>query len=145
MDSLALPKLCGAHVIALWSWELTRLDAHRKTCTRPRRCGGGNHAFPLKDDADHKISGYTTFDLMGSQETGFGTFSAGKEYSTVWGQRAAHVLLATIRTGIPVRLSGPRSDLQPDVVDGVLTHCVARQRRQISCHRLRGMRRWVNY
>ena len=84
-----MPKLCGAHVIALWSWELTRLDAHRKTCARPRRCGGGNHAFTLKDDADHKISGYTTFDLMGSQETGFGTFSAGKEYSTVWGQRAA--------------------------------------------------------
>ena len=55
----------------------------------------GNHAFTLKDDADHTISGYTTFDLMGSQETGFGTFSAGiqnlldKEYSTVWGQRAA--------------------------------------------------------
>ena len=55
----------------------------------------GNHAFTLKDDSDHKISGYTTFDLMGSQETAFGTFSAGiqnlldKEYSTVWGQRAA--------------------------------------------------------
>ena len=55
----------------------------------------GNHAFTLKDDSDHKISGYTTFDLMGSQETEFGTFSAGiqnlldKEYSTVWGQRAA--------------------------------------------------------
>ena len=55
----------------------------------------GNHAFTLKDDSDHKISGYTTFDLMGSQETEFGTFSTGiqnlldKEYSTVWGQRAA--------------------------------------------------------
>jgi len=55
----------------------------------------GNHAFTLKDDADHEISGYTTFDMMGSQETEFGTFSAGiqnllnKEYSTVWGQRAA--------------------------------------------------------
>ena len=55
----------------------------------------GNHAFTLKDDSDHTISGYTTFDLMGSQETEFGTFSAGiqnlldKEYSTVWGQRAA--------------------------------------------------------
>lgn len=53
-----------------------------------------NHAFTLEDDADHKISGYTTFDLLGSQETGFGTFSAGiqnlldKQYSTVWGQRA---------------------------------------------------------
>ncbi|MET3051978.1 TonB-dependent receptor [Pseudomonas alkylphenolica] len=53
-----------------------------------------NHAFTLKDDADHEIKGYTTFDLLGSQETGFGTFSAGiqnlldKEYSTVWGQRA---------------------------------------------------------
>jgi iron complex outermembrane receptor protein len=53
-----------------------------------------NRAFSLKDDADHKISGYTTFDLLGSQETGFGTFSAGiqnlldKQYSTVWGQRA---------------------------------------------------------
>ena len=53
-----------------------------------------NHAFTLKDDADHEISGYTTFDLLGSQDTGFGTFSAGiqnlldKQYSTVWGQRA---------------------------------------------------------
>ncbi|TDF86398.1 TonB-dependent siderophore receptor [Pseudomonas sp. H9] len=53
-----------------------------------------NHAFTLEDDADHKINGYTTFDLLGSQNTGFGTFSAGiqnlldKQYSTVWGQRA---------------------------------------------------------
>jgi len=53
-----------------------------------------NHAFSLKDDADHEIDGYTTFDLLGSQDTGFGTFSAGiqnlldKQYSTVWGQRA---------------------------------------------------------
>ncbi|MNQ76034.1 Ferric aerobactin receptor precursor [compost metagenome] len=53
-----------------------------------------NHAFTLEDDADHKISGYTTFDLLGSRDTDFGTFSAGiqnlldKEYSTVWGQRA---------------------------------------------------------
>ncbi|UPL04394.1 Cloacin receptor [Pseudomonas sp. IsoF] len=36
-----------------------------------------NHAFSLKDDADHEIDGYTTFDLLGSQDTGFGTFSAG--------------------------------------------------------------------
>lgn len=54
----------------------------------------GNHAFTLKDDADHTINGYTTFDLLGSHDTGFGTFSAGiqnlldKQYSTVWGQRA---------------------------------------------------------
>ena len=54
----------------------------------------GNRAFTLKDDADHKISGYTTFDLLGSRDTGFGTFSGGiqnlldKQYSTVWGQRA---------------------------------------------------------
>lgn len=54
----------------------------------------GNHAFTLEDDADHEISGYTTFDLLGSRDTDFGTFSAGiqnlldKEYSTVWGQRA---------------------------------------------------------
>lgn len=53
-----------------------------------------NKAFSLKDDADHTIDGYTTLDLLGSQETGFGTFSAGiqnlldKQYSTVWGQRA---------------------------------------------------------
>lgn len=53
-----------------------------------------NHAFSLKDDADHEIGGYTTFDLLASQDTGFGTFSAGiqnlldKQYSTVWGQRA---------------------------------------------------------
>jgi len=53
-----------------------------------------NHALSLKDDADHEIDGYTTFDLLGSQDTGFGTFSAGiqnlldKQYSTVWGQRA---------------------------------------------------------
>ncbi|WP_085712760.1 MULTISPECIES: TonB-dependent receptor [unclassified Pseudomonas] len=54
----------------------------------------GNHAFTLKDDADHKINGYTTFDLLGSRDTEFGTFSGGiqnlldKQYSTVWGQRA---------------------------------------------------------
>ncbi|WP_153786863.1 TonB-dependent receptor [Pseudomonas sp. EMN2] len=53
-----------------------------------------NHAITLKDDAHHQIDGYTTFDLLGSQATGFGTFSAGiqnlfdKQYSTVWGQRA---------------------------------------------------------
>ena len=53
-----------------------------------------NHAFTLKDDQDQQIDGYTTFDLLGSQDTGFGTFSAGiqnlfdKQYSTVWGQRA---------------------------------------------------------
>ncbi|WP_431188620.1 MULTISPECIES: TonB-dependent receptor [Pseudomonas] len=53
-----------------------------------------NHAFTLKDDAQHQIDGYTTFDLLGSQQTSFGTFSAGiqnlfdKQYSTVWGQRA---------------------------------------------------------
>ncbi len=55
----------------------------------------GNHAFDLEDDADHKIDGFTTFDLLGERRTGFGTFSAGiqnlldKQYSTVWGQRAA--------------------------------------------------------
>ncbi|VVN08419.1 TonB-dependent siderophore receptor [Pseudomonas fluorescens] len=54
----------------------------------------GNHAFTLEDDADYKISGYTTFDLLGSRDTEFGTFSGGiqnlldKQYSTVWGQRA---------------------------------------------------------
>lgn len=54
-----------------------------------------NRAFSLKDDAGHTVDGYTTFDLLGSQDTGFGTFSAGiqnlldKQYSTVWGQRAA--------------------------------------------------------
>jgi iron complex outermembrane receptor protein len=54
----------------------------------------GNHAFTLKDDADHTIDGYTTFDLLGSHDTAFGTFSGGiqnlldKQYSTVWGQRA---------------------------------------------------------
>ncbi|WP_313713900.1 TonB-dependent receptor [Pseudomonas sp.] len=53
-----------------------------------------NHAFSLKDDAEHEIDGYTTFDLLGSQDTAFGIFSAGiqnlldKQYSTVWGQRA---------------------------------------------------------
>jgi hypothetical protein len=53
----------------------------------------GNHAFTLEDDADHKISGYTTFDLLGSRDTEFGTFSGGiqnlldKQYSTVWGHR----------------------------------------------------------
>lgn len=53
-----------------------------------------NHAFTLKDDQGQQVDGYTTFDLLGSQDTGFGTFSAGiqnlfdKQYSTVWGQRA---------------------------------------------------------
>lgn len=55
----------------------------------------GNHAFSLEDDADHRITGYTTFDLMGTQDIGFGSLSLGvqnlldKQYSTVWGQRAA--------------------------------------------------------
>lgn len=66
----------------------------------------GNHAFTLKDDAvkvidathsvdaPNTIDGYTTFDLLGSHDTDFGTFSGGiqnlldKQYSTVWGQRA---------------------------------------------------------
>ncbi|SHF55435.1 iron complex outermembrane recepter protein [Modicisalibacter ilicicola DSM 19980] len=54
-----------------------------------------NHAFDLEDDEDREIDGYTTLDLALSQQTGFGKLSLGvqnllnKEYSTVWGQRAA--------------------------------------------------------
>ncbi len=53
-----------------------------------------NHAFDLEDDNDREIDGYTTLDLLLSQQTGFGKFSLGvenltdKQYSTVWGQRA---------------------------------------------------------
>ncbi|WIX33900.1 TonB-dependent receptor [Salinicola sp. JS01] len=53
-----------------------------------------NHAFDLEDDNDREIDGYTTLDLLLSQQTGFGKLSLGvenltdKQYSTVWGQRA---------------------------------------------------------
>lgn len=53
-----------------------------------------NHAFDLEDDSGQKIEGYTTLDLLLSQQTDFGKFSLGvqnlldEQYSTVWGQRA---------------------------------------------------------
>jgi len=46
------------------------------------------------DGNDHKIDGYTTFDLLGSQALPVGTLNFGiqnlldKDYTTVWGQRA---------------------------------------------------------
>ncbi len=46
------------------------------------------------DGNDHKIDGYTTFDLLGSQVLPVGTLNVGiqnlldKDYTTVWGQRA---------------------------------------------------------
>lgn len=54
-----------------------------------------NHNFDLEDAEDRRIEGVTTFDLLLSRQTGVGTFSVGvqnlldKQYSTVWGQRAA--------------------------------------------------------
>ncbi|MEA3250854.1 MAG: TonB-dependent receptor [Pseudomonadota bacterium] len=54
-----------------------------------------NHAFDLEDADDREIDGYTTLDLLLSQQTGLGKFSLGvqnltdEQYSTVWGQRAA--------------------------------------------------------
>ncbi|MFG6175981.1 TonB-dependent receptor [Halomonas sp. THAF12] len=54
-----------------------------------------NHAFDLEDDNDRKIDGFTTLDLNLRQALPVGEVSLGvanlldKEYSTVWGQRAA--------------------------------------------------------
>ncbi|MBM7060065.1 TonB-dependent receptor [Pseudomonas sp. UL073] len=54
----------------------------------------GNLVAGQFDGNDHKIDGYTTFDLLGSQVLPVGTLSAGiqnlfdKDYTTVWGQRA---------------------------------------------------------
>ncbi len=54
----------------------------------------GSHAREYEDAAGESIDGFTTFDLIGSQETDFGTLSLGisnltdKQYSTPWGQRA---------------------------------------------------------
>lgn len=54
-----------------------------------------NHNFDLEDDADREIEGFTTLDLSLSQQTDFGKLSLGvqnltdKQYSTIWGQRAA--------------------------------------------------------
>ncbi|WP_084155925.1 TonB-dependent receptor [Halomonas halocynthiae] len=54
-----------------------------------------NHAHNLKDDNDRQINGYTTVDLALAQDLGIGRLTLGidnlldKEYSTVWGQRAA--------------------------------------------------------
>ncbi|MCY1269857.1 Ferric aerobactin receptor [compost metagenome] len=64
----------------------------------------GVRTFNLSDDGnlvggrfdgnDHKIDGYTTFDLLGSQVLPVGTLNFGiqnlldKDYTTVWGQRA---------------------------------------------------------
>ncbi|WP_328716426.1 TonB-dependent receptor [Halomonas elongata] len=54
-----------------------------------------NHAFDLEDAEDREIEGYTTLDLSLSQRLPVGELSLGvsnlldKQYSTVWGQRAA--------------------------------------------------------
>ncbi len=54
-----------------------------------------SRAFDLEDEEDRKIEGFTTVDLTLGQQTEFGRFSLGvqnlldKQYSTVWGQRAA--------------------------------------------------------
>lgn len=54
-----------------------------------------NHAFDLEDDGGRRIDGFTTLDLIASQQSGFGRFALGvqnllnEQYSTVWGQRAA--------------------------------------------------------
>ncbi|MBZ9558963.1 MULTISPECIES: TonB-dependent receptor [unclassified Modicisalibacter] len=54
-----------------------------------------NHYRDLEDDDGREIEGYTTLDVSASQQTGFGKVSLGvtnlldKQYSTVWGQRAA--------------------------------------------------------
>ncbi|CAD5108132.1 TonB-dependent receptor [Zestomonas carbonaria] len=64
----------------------------------------GVRTFNLSDDGnlvggrfdgnDHRINGYTTFDLLGSQVLPVGTLNFGvqnlldKDYTTVWGQRA---------------------------------------------------------
>ncbi|MEC9483907.1 MAG: TonB-dependent receptor [Halomonas sp.] len=54
-----------------------------------------NHAFDLEDAEEREIEGYTTLDLLLSQQTDLGKFSLGvqnlldEQYSTVWGQRAA--------------------------------------------------------
>lgn len=54
-----------------------------------------NHAFDLNDDGNRQIDGYTTVDTVLSQQTRIGRFAFGvqnllnKQYSTVWGQRAA--------------------------------------------------------
>ncbi|WP_018916842.1 TonB-dependent receptor [Vreelandella zhanjiangensis] len=54
----------------------------------------GSHARDYKDSGDGRIDGFTTFDLIGSQDTALGTLSLGisnltdEQYSTPWGQRA---------------------------------------------------------
>ncbi len=54
-----------------------------------------NHAFDLEDDNDRRIDGFTTLDLNLRQALPVGEVSLGvanllnKQYSTVWGQRAA--------------------------------------------------------
>ncbi|SDL22974.1 iron complex outermembrane recepter protein [Modicisalibacter muralis] len=54
-----------------------------------------NHALDLEDAEGREIDGYTTLDMLLSQQTDIGKFSFGvqnlldEQYSTVWGQRAA--------------------------------------------------------
>lgn len=54
----------------------------------------GSHARDYEDADGDRIDGFTLFDLIGSQDTDFGTVSLGisnladKQYSTPWGQRA---------------------------------------------------------
>ncbi|WP_459874181.1 TonB-dependent receptor [Halomonas shantousis] len=53
-----------------------------------------NHAWDYEDYQNAEIEGFTTFDLLGSQQTDYGRFSLGvanlfdEQYSTPWGQRA---------------------------------------------------------
>ncbi|WP_447894612.1 TonB-dependent receptor [Vreelandella sp. GE22] len=54
----------------------------------------GSHARQYEDAEGDSIDGFTTFDVIGSQQTDIGTLSLGisnltdKQYSTPWGQRA---------------------------------------------------------
>lgn len=54
-----------------------------------------SRAFGIEDEAGYEIDGFTTVDVIASQDTGYGTFSLGvdnllnEEYTTIWGQRAA--------------------------------------------------------
>ncbi|KIO78963.1 hypothetical protein TH53_00670 [Pedobacter lusitanus] len=54
----------------------------------------GFRSFDVKDNADNKLKGYTTLDLLGHVKLPLGTLSFGvqnllnKEYQTIWSQRA---------------------------------------------------------
>ncbi|MGY4027781.1 TonB-dependent receptor [Aeromonas rivuli] len=84
-EKVSVDNASGSKAAAWLGWQQNALAMKLQSQT----------LFDLTDDADGKIEGYTLLDLIGSYELSVGSLGFGvqnlldKQYSTVWGQRAA--------------------------------------------------------